>query len=181
MVRKNAFEVREPVTGIEPSSRSDLAEPAEASSRSVEPEILAATWRDLRLIAALEKLCFGQDSWPWVEILAALTLPGTIRLKAELAGEIIGFVIGDRRARKDLGWVASIGVHPSYRRRGLGRLLLAACEAQLGTQRVRLSLRRSNEQALALYRQVGYSQVGVWPEYYRDGEDALVMERVLSR
>jgi len=145
----------------------------------IEPEIQTASWRDLRPIVALEKICFGRDSWPWMEILAALSLPGTIRLKAERNEEIIGFVIGDRRARKDVGWVASIGVHPTYRRRGIGRRLLAACEQQLGSARIRLSLRRSNEQALALYRQVGYAQVGVWPEYYRDGEDALVMERVL--
>jgi len=145
----------------------------------IEPEIVTAGWRDLRPVVALEKICFGRDSWPWMEILAALSLPGTIRLKAERNEEIIGFVIGDRRARKDVGWVASIGVHPTYRRRGIGRRLLAACEQQLGSARIRLSLRRSNEQALALYRQVGYAQVGVWPEYYRDGEDALVMERVL--
>ena len=170
MARKSALEIRQELIEFEPTSPT-----------SVKPEILAATWRDLRPIATLEKLCFGKDSWPWVEILAALTLPGTIRLKAEQAGAIIGFVIGDRRARKDLGWVASIGVHPSHRRRGLGRRLLDACEQKLGTKRVRLSLRRSNEQALALYRLVGYSQVGVWPEYYRDGEDALVMERVFSR
>ncbi|MGH2621377.1 MAG: GNAT family N-acetyltransferase [Anaerolineales bacterium] len=141
---------------------------------------MAASWHDLRPIVALEKICFGRDSWPWMEILAALSLPGTIRLKAERNAEIIGFVIGDRRGRKDLGWVASIGVHPTYRRHGVGRQLLAACERELGTPRVRLSLRRSNEHALALYRQVGYAQVGVWPEYYRDREDALVMERVLS-
>lgn len=141
---------------------------------------MTASWRDLRPIVALEKICFGRDSWPWMEILAALSLPGTIRLKAERNPEIIGFVIGDRRGRKDQGWVASIGVHPTYRRQGVGRLLLAACERELGTPRVRLSLRRSNEHALALYRQVGYAQVGVWPEYYRDGEDALVMERVLT-
>lgn len=141
---------------------------------------MAASWRDLRPIVALEKICFGRDSWPWMEILAALSLPGTIRLKAEGNAEILGFVIGDRRGRKDLGWVASIGVHPTYRRRGVGRRLLAACERELGTARVRLSLRRSNEEALALYRKVGYAQVGVWPEYYRDGEDALVMERVLA-
>ena len=140
---------------------------------------MAASWHDLRPIVALEKICFGRDSWPWMEILAALSLPGTIRLKAERNMEIIGFAIGDRRGRKDLGWVASIGVHPTYRRQGVGRRLLAACEQELGTPRVRLSLRRSNEHALALYHQVGYAQVGVWPDYYRDGEDALVMERVL--
>lgn len=140
---------------------------------------MAASWHDLRPIVALEKICFGRDSWPWMEILAALSLPGTIRLKAEHKAEIIGFVIGDRRGRKDLGWVASIGVHPTFRRQGVGRRLLAVCEQELGTPRVRLSLRRSNEHALALYHQVGYAQVGVWPDYYRDGEDALVMERVL--
>ena len=120
-----------------------------------------------------------RTTWRWVTRPRRGSLPGTIRLKAQRNEEIIGFVIGDRRARKDVGWVASIGVHPTYRRRGIGRRLLAACEQQLGSARIRLSLRRSNEHALALYRLVGYAQVGVWPEYYRDGEDALVMERVL--
>jgi ribosomal-protein-alanine N-acetyltransferase len=143
-------------------------------------EIRDAGWRDFRPIMALEKLCFGRDSWPWVEILAALSISNTVRLKAERGLQIVGFVIGDRRAREDLGWVASIGVHPAYRRQGIGRRLLAECEDRLGTSRVRLSLRRSNEEALALYRTVGYAEVTVWPKYYNDGEDALVMERVLS-
>jgi ribosomal-protein-alanine N-acetyltransferase len=142
---------------------------------SIEP----ATWRDLRPIVALEKVCFGRDSWPWPEILAALTFPGTIRLKSELGERTVGFAIGDRRGRNDLGWVASIGVHPDYRRRGLGRQLLAACELGLETHRVRLSLRKSNEAALELYLQAGYSHVDLWPKYYRDGEDALVMERIV--
>jgi ribosomal protein S18 acetylase RimI-like enzyme len=73
--------------------------------------------------------------------------------------------------------VASLAVHPEYRRRGTARLLLAACEEALGTRRVRLTLRTSNEAALALYRSAGYQQVDVWRKYYRDGEDGLVMER----
>ncbi|MEE9215929.1 MAG: GNAT family N-acetyltransferase [Anaerolineales bacterium] len=145
-----------------------------------EVNIQPATWRDLRPIVALEKVCFGRDSWPWPEILAALTFPGTIRLKAELEGQMVGFAIGDRRGRRDLGWVASVGVHPDYRRRGLGRQLLAACEQGLETHRVRLSLRKSNEAALELYLQAGYSHVDRWPKYYRDGEDALVMERIVT-
>ena len=145
-----------------------------------EASIQPATWRDLRPIVALEKVCFGRDSWPWPELLAALTFPGTIRLKAELEGRMVGFAIGDRRGRRDLGWVASVGVHPDYRRRGLGRQLLAACEQGLETHRVRLSLRRSNEAALELYLQAGYSHVDLWPKYYRDGEDALVMERIVT-
>jgi len=142
--------------------------------------IQPATWRDLRAIAVLEKACFGRDSWPWPELLAALTFPSTIRLKAELASQLVGFIVGDRRGRKDLGWVATVGVHPEYRRKGLGRELLAACERGLGTHRVRLSLRQTNEAALELYLQAGYTRVDRWPKYYRDGEDALVMERIVT-
>ena len=142
--------------------------------------IQSATWRDLRSIVALEKACFGRGSWPWPELLVALTYPGTIRLKSELEGQMVGFAIGDRRGRSDLGWVASIGVHPEYRRKGFGRQLLAACEHGLETHRVRLSLRKSNEAALELYLQAGYSHVDLWPKYYRDGEDALVMERIVT-
>lgn len=145
-----------------------------------EVNIQPATWRDLRAIVALEKVCFGRDSWPWLEILAALTFPGTIRLKAELEQRMVGFAIGDRRGRSDLGWVASIGVHPEFRRLGLGRQLLAACEKGLETHRVRLSLRKTNEAALEMYIQAGYSRVDLWPKYYRDGEDAIVMERVVT-
>jgi ribosomal protein S18 acetylase RimI-like enzyme len=137
--------------------------------------ILPATWRDLRPIIALEKICFGADSWPSLEILAALVFPRTVRFKAEAEGEIIGFVIGDRRGK--VGWIASIGVHPGHRRRGIGRQLLEVCERQLGTPVVRLSLRKGNQPALQLYQKLGYTEVDVWPRYYRDGEDAMVMQR----
>ena len=145
---------------------------------SPQAAIRTATWRDLRSLNELESLCFGKDSWPWLELLAALTVPGTIRLKAELNSRPVGFAIGDRRSGGELGWVASLGVHPDYRRRGIGRLLLEACEAALGTRRLRLTLRTSNAAALALYRGAGYEQVDLWRRYYRDGEDGIVMERV---
>jgi ribosomal-protein-alanine N-acetyltransferase len=106
--------------------------------------------------------------------------PGTVRLKAELGHQLVGFAIGDRRGRSDLAWVASIGVHPQFRRRGLGRRLLVACERRLESNRVRLSLRKTNEAALELYLQAGYSRVDIWPKYYRDGEDAIVMERIIT-
>lgn len=139
--------------------------------------IRTATWRDLRSVAELETLCFGKDSWPWLELLAGLTFPGTIRLKAELNGAMVGFAIGDRRSGRELGWVASLGVHPDFRRRGIGRLLLQASEQALDTRRVRLTLRTTNTAALGLYRGAGYEQIDVWRKYYRDGEDGLVMER----
>jgi ribosomal-protein-alanine N-acetyltransferase len=127
----------------------------------------------------LEKLCFGVEAWPWIDIFAALVFPETVRLVIEIGEELLGFVIGDRRRSQDLGWIASIAVHPDFRRKGYGTRLLHACERELDTARVRLSLRLSNQAALQLYKQQGYVQVDLWPKYYRNGEDAIVMEKEL--
>ena len=142
--------------------------------------IRPVTWRDFRSVLALERACFPNDAWPWIDILASLTFPDTVRLEAEREGEPVGFVIGDRRRGEGVGWIASIGVHPQFRRRGIGHQLLERCEKELGTIRVRLTLRRSNLGAQRLYRVSGYAEIGVWDRYYRDGEDALLMEKVLA-
>ena len=145
----------------------------------VAPVIVPATWRDLRAVNELEKLCFPDDSWPWIDILAALTFPETVRLKAVLGEAVAGFIVGDRRRREAMGWIASIGVHPRHQRRGIGALLLDRCEIELGVPRVRLTLRPSNLGARRLYEQAGYQQIDLWARYYRNGEDGVVMEKVM--
>lgn len=139
--------------------------------------IRKAELRDFFKLLRLEKLCFQADSWPWIDVLAALTFPETVRIVAEIDEALIGFVIGDRRRHRDLGWIASLAVHPGHRREGLGTRLLEACEVALDTSRIRLSLRPSNQEALRLYQKHGYIEVDRWRRYYRGGEDALVMER----
>lgn len=114
-------------------------------------------------------------------MLAALTFPDTVRLMATWESVSAGFVIGDLRRREDLGWIATIGIHPDFRRRGIGRVLLRACEEAMGTLRVRLTLRESNEGAHRLYLQEGYAQIDVWHRYYRDGESGIVMEKLRAR
>jgi ribosomal-protein-alanine N-acetyltransferase len=136
-----------------------------------------ASLHDFFKLKRLEKLCIGEDAWPWMDIFAALVFAQTVRLVVEIGEEIVGFVIGDRRRSQNLGWIASIAVHPDHRRRGFGTRLLQACERELDTSRVRLSLRRSNAAALQLYRQQGYKETDRWPKYYRNGEDAIVMEK----
>jgi len=140
--------------------------------------VLPATWRDYRQVLALERVCFNEDAWPWIDILGALTFPDTVRLKAELDGRVVGFAVGDLRRREDLGWIATIGVHPDFRRRGIGRRLLLACEEALGTGRIRLTLRLSNLEARQLYERNGYVEIDRLERYYRDGEGAYVMEKI---
>lgn len=142
-------------------------------------DLQPARLRDAGAIYRLEKLCFQRDAWPWIDILAVLVFPETVRIKALCGGELAGYVIGDRRRYTGLGWIASIGVHPEHRRRGVARRLMAACEHELGMNRVRLTLRRSNHGAMSLYLSSGYEPVDTWQRYYRDGEDGIVMEKII--
>ena len=141
--------------------------------------VVPATWRDLHAVWELEKLCFPGDAWPWIDVLASLTFPETVRLMAMQDGLAVGFVVGDRRRHEGLGWIATLGVRPGRRRQGIARRLLDRCEIDLGTPRLRLTLRRSNLGARTLYDQAGYQQIDSWPGYYRNGEDGVVMEKII--
>ncbi len=136
---------------------------------------------DLGALRKLESACFEKDAWSLLDLMAVLTWPDVIRLKAVQDGEMVGFVAGDPRPSQDLSWIATIGVDPRYQHRGIGRALLRACENQMKFSRARLTVRMSNEIAISLYEKEGYESVDVWRQYYNDGEDGLVMEKVLHR
>ena len=140
-------------------------------------EITTASILDLNALGRLERACFGKDAWPIFDLIAVLTFAEVVRLKAVEAGQMIGFVAGDPKPSQALSWIATIGVLPEYRRRGVGRELLRACEARLTTPRVRLSVRASNAGAIRMYELEGYQRVEVWQGYYNDGEAAIVMEK----
>lgn len=142
-------------------------------------EIQAANLLDLAALRRLEKECFEKDAWPILDLFAILTWPDVIRLKAVDNDELIGFVGGDPRPSQAVAWIATLAVHPRYQRRGIGRMLLRACEEQINLPRMRLSVRTSNHHAISLYEKEGYQMVDVWKRYYSDYEDALVMEKVL--
>jgi len=144
-------------------------------------EIEIASIRDLAALRRLEHACFEKDAWPLLDLIAVLTWPDVIKLKAVEAGEMVGFVAGDPRPSEGASWIATIGVDPRYQRRGIGRALLHACEERIRLPRVKLTVRMSNQAAISLYEKEGYRSVDIWKKYYNDGEDGLVMEKTLPR
>lgn len=75
----------------------------------------------------------------------------------------------------------NIGVAASWQRKGLGRMILnemLQTARAMNMMRVFLEVRPSNVAAVALYRCVGFSVIGVRRDYYQNtngSEDALVM------
>ena len=141
-------------------------------------EILPATLRDLGSLRRVEQACFPKDAWPLLDLIAVLTWPDVVRLKALEDGLMVGFIAGDPRPSEQMAWIATVGVLPEFQRCGIGRALLRECEKRLPQPRLRLCVRVSNESAIRLYQQEGYQVVDTWREYYSDKESALVMEKI---
>ena len=153
-----------------------LADPASAVDTTW--TIQTADWRDYGSLNHLEKVCFRrEDHWPFWDVIGVLTLPGLVRLKAVAEGHMVGFIGGEREMHSKRGWVTTLAVLPAYRRVGIARDLLAACETKLGMPSIRLSVRESNLAAVALYESNGYVLVNRWKKYYVGGEDALIFEK----
>ncbi|MDI6886260.1 MAG: ribosomal protein S18-alanine N-acetyltransferase [archaeon] len=102
-------------------------------------------------------------------------------LVAEKDDEVIGFVVLVLTPEGE-GRVFALAVDSRYKGRGVGRALLKAAFNTLRKRRigyVRLEVRVSNHIAQSLYRSMGFMEVGFIPFYYKEGEGAIVMRKVL--
>jgi len=79
----------------------------------------------------------------------------------------------------DEAHVTTIALHPRYRGRGLGELMLSSLVQiayNISARTVTLEVRVTNHVAQNLYRKYGFQEAGVRRRYYSDNnEDALIM------
>lgn len=79
----------------------------------------------------------------------------------------------------DEGQIVNVATHPDHRRRGAGRMLMEAIEADARARSftlLSLEVRVSNEAAIGLYRAYGFEIAGVRKGFYSaPREDAYVM------
>ena len=74
--------------------------------------------------------------------------------------------------------IHTIGVDPAYQGRGIGRRMLDELLNIAAGGVVHLEVRTDNATAIALYRSVGFTEVGLRRRYYRiSGADAYTMRR----
>lgn len=95
-------------------------------------------------------------------------------------GTLAGFAMTSLLHQETVAEVEGLVVAREYRRQGIGRALIGACldwATGAGASDVRLEVRGSNEAAIALYRGLGFSQVGIRRAYYSAPvEDALLLQ-----
>lgn len=132
---------------------------------------------DVPAVHRIEQLSF-RTPWPALAFEQELRGNRLARYVVARAGNtVVGFA--GVWLMVDDAHVTTFGVHPDWRRQGIGRQLLLnlyELSVAIGARQMTLEVRVSNGAAQALYRAFGFEIVGRRPHYYTDdGEDALVM------
>ena len=141
----------------------------------------ALTPADAERCAQLEAQLFdGDDPWPAAAFNRELASAHNHYVAARVVGRLVGYAGISRLGRKPPFEyeVHTIGVDQAYQGQGIGRLLLDELLNFAAGGAVYLEVRTDNEAAIALYRSMGFEEVGLRKRYYRvSGADAYTMRR----
>lgn len=137
---------------------------------------------DLLDVLAIERASFS-DPWPYAAFESVLDAPAflaAVRPAGDGTEELLGYVVGDVMPNhgRDIGHIKDLAVRPDARGQGLGRRLLREALFSLsltGAVVVKLEVREGNDPARSLYREEGFEPTRRVPNYYNDGEDALIL------
>jgi len=139
------------------------------------------TEADLDQVLEIEQQSFPH---PWLRqhFIDELTSAYAFPLSAfDASGRLIGYICPMQLL--DEGHILDVAVNPEVRGAGVGRMLvqqvLGECRCNSASF-VSLEVRESNLAAIALYRKMGFTEVGRRKKYYGNGEDALMMEYVFG-
>ena len=134
---------------------------------------------DAPVLAALHRNGFAEP-WSTETFAGLLMLPGAFGQLASAQGQPAGFVLA--RVAADEAEILTLAVSAGQRRRGLGAKLAELASAEAATQgatRLFLEVAVDNAAAEALYRALGFAEIGRRPGYYgKPGQkklDALLM------
>jgi len=85
----------------------------------------------------------------------------------------------------DEGHITNVAVHPDYREKGYGSMLieqLIKLADDMELSLLTLEVRASNTPAQQLYKKYGFELLGKRPKYYADNrEDALIMTKTFDK
>ena len=133
-------------------------------------------------VSALERICYPN---PWSEPFVQSEFEKEISFRpAVFSGDTVAAYSFNYVVTDELH-ILNLAVNPDFRKLGLARRLLAAIlyyAAKEGVCYAGLEVRVGNMVARRLYSEFNFAPVSVRRNYYSDnGEDALVLERVLTQ
>ena len=139
----------------------------------------------LREVMLLNERCFRKgENYNKYTFRFLLNEPSVLSYRAVTPeNRMVGFIFVITN-NEGIAHITTIGVAPEHRKRGIGRLLLTHVEKALaakGVDSIVLEVRVSNGAAQKLYSDSGFFILQRLVRYYRNGEDAYLMSKVVNR
>ncbi len=91
--------------------------------------------------------------------------------------EVIGFIQFIKLY--EVAEILYLVVDEKYRKLGIGSAFIEHLSRDLDIKKMILEVRKSNEVAISFYEKNGFKKIRPIENYYKDGEDALAMEKVI--
>ncbi len=135
---------------------------------------------DLKAVVNIEQLsfseCWSEENFEFEIVGNEFSYPMVLEKNEEIIGFIVYWVMFEQAQ------IANIAISPAFRGQGLSHLLMEhALKAakELGAETFTLEVRPSNQRAQDLYASHDFHFLHRVKGYYSDGEDALLMLRLL--
>lgn len=144
-------------------------------------EIFPMGEEHLDSLAELERICFSQP-WSRQALAEELENDSAFFFVAETDGEVSGYV--GLMITAGQSYITNVAVFPKFRRMGVAKMLLERlfsiaekCELEF----ISLEVRPSNENAILLYKSLGFEEIGQRKNFYRNPtENALIMTKIFN-
>lgn len=138
------------------------------------------TIEDLDAVMEIERRVFidpwSRKSYEFEIIENQYSLP----LVLEYGGNIVGYAVVWQVYEEF--HIASLAIAPDQQGRGWGKYLLATLlKLADNADYALLEVRPSNTRAIRMYEQFGFTCLGIRKRYYQNGEDAVVMRKMLQK
>ncbi len=141
--------------------------------------IREASLLDVPRIAKIEKKVYPRP-WSWDAFFSEFFKSYSRIFVAECNGRVCGYLV--LWLFPPEAYIANVAVDPESQGKGVGSALLEHVVAYCQDEQIScitLEVRRSNLRAQALYKRFGFEVVGIRRGMYHDGEDGLIMEKLL--
>ena len=134
---------------------------------------------DVERINQIEQASFS-DPWSKDSLESVSNASNFYGFVIEEDGNVVGYI--GAASVLDEGEILLVAVDKAFRGRGFGKMLVNTLLKDYGcngVKKVFLEVRKSNAPAIACYEKCGFIKIAERARYYRDGEDAIIMEASL--
>ena len=121
---------------------------------------------DLDQVVKIEEQLFSMP-WTYEGFLGGMNQMGSIFLVAKMGEKVVGYL--GMYCAFDEAEITNVGVDKKMWNQGIGQILMDAALKQARQEKIEhliLEVRKSNTQAIHLYKKTGFEEIGLRPGFY---------------